>query len=223
MRFLLTSSGISNPSIHDALVDLLGKPIDESSALVIPTAIYPFPGGAGMAAQLIRGVAKSPLCELGWKSLGVLELSALPSIESDTWVPMLQETDALLVGGGDPLYLCYWMRQSGLADLLPSLRPATVYVGVSAGSVVMAPNVGEEFVDWKPPSGGDRTLGLVDFALFPHLDNPRMPDMSLANAEKWAAGMPVPAYLIDDQTAVKVVDGVVEVISEGHWKLVTHE
>lgn len=223
MKFLLTSSGISNTSIHDALVDLLGKPIGESSALVIPTAIYPFPGGAGMAAQLIRGAAKSPLCELGWRSLGVLELSALPSIERDTWVPMLQETDALLVGGGDPLYLCYWMRQSGLADLLPSLRPATVYVGVSAGSVVMAPNVGEEFVDWKPPSGGDRTLGLVNFALFPHIDNPRMPDMSLANAEKWAAGMPVPAYLIDDQTALKVVDGVVDVISEGHWKLVTHE
>ena len=223
MRFLLTSGGISNMSIHDALVDLLGKPIVESSALVIPTAIYPFPGGAGMAAQLIRGVAKSPLCELGWRSLGVLELTALPSIEKDTWVPMLQETDALLVGGGDPLYLCFWMRQSGLADLLPSLRPATVYVGVSAGSVVMAPNVGEKFVDWKPPSGGDSTLGLVGFALFPHLDNPRMPDMSLANAEKWAAGMPVPAYLIDDQTAVKVVDGVVDVISEGHWKLVTHE
>jgi dipeptidase E len=136
---------------------------------------------------------------------------------------MLQETDALLVGGGDPLYLCYWMRQSGLADLLPSLRPATVYVGVSAGSVVMAPHVGEEFVDWKPPSGGDSTLGLVDFALFPHLDNPSMPDMSLAHAEKWAAGMRVPAYLIDDQTAVTVVDGVVDVISEGHWKLVTHE
>jgi dipeptidase E len=85
MRFLLTSSGISNTNIHDALVDLLGKPIVESSALVIPTAIYPFPGGAGMAAQLIRGVAKSPLCELGWRSLGVLELTALPSIGQDTY------------------------------------------------------------------------------------------------------------------------------------------
>jgi dipeptidase E len=223
MKFLLTSGGVSNTSIHNALEELLGKPIAESSALCIPTAIYPFPGGAAMAAQLIRGVAKSPLCELGWKSLGVLELTALPSIERDTWVPMLHETDALLVGGGDPLYLCYWMRQSGLADLFPSLRPETVYVGVSAGSLVMAPNVGEDFVDWKPPTGGDRTLGLMDFALFPHLDNPRMPDMSLANAEKWAAGMSVPAYLIDDQTAIKVVDGAVEVISQGHWKLVTPE
>src|SRR5215472_2570361 len=121
MKLLLTSAGIMNTSIHSALVDLLGKPIAESSALVIPTAIYAYPGGATMAAQLIRGVAKSPLCELGWKSLGLLELTALPSIDKDAWVPMLQEADALLVGGGDPVFLCYWMRQSGLADLLPQL------------------------------------------------------------------------------------------------------
>ena len=158
------------------------------------------------------------MCELGWQSLGVLELTALPSIDKERWIPMLQETDVLLVEGGDPLYLCYWMQQSGLADLLPSLRE-TVYVGLSAGSMVMAPNIGTDFVGWKPPTGGDRTLGLVDFAMFPHLDHPSMPDNSLANAEKWAAGMPVPAYLIDDQTAIKVVDGTVEVVSEGHWKL----
>jgi dipeptidase E len=176
-----------------------------------------------MAAQLIRGVAASPLCELGWKSLGVLELTALPSVDKDAWVPMLQETDALLVGGGDPLYLCYWMRQSGLADLLPTLRPETVYVGVSGGSLVMTPNVGEDFENWKPPTGGDSTLGLVDFAIYPHVDHPAMPDMSLANAKKWAATMRVPAYLIDDQTAIQVVDGKEEVVSEGHWTLVTHK
>jgi dipeptidase E len=106
MKFLLTSAGIKNPSIHNALVNLLGKPIAESRALCIPTAIYAFPGGAAMAWQLIHGVAASPLCELGWKSLGVLELTALPSIKEEHWVPMVQETDALLVGGGDPRYLC---------------------------------------------------------------------------------------------------------------------
>ena len=161
-------------SIHGALVDLLGKPIAESNALCIPTAVYAMSGGAGMAWQLINGRVPTPLCELGWKSLGVLELTALPSIDQEHWVPMVQEIDALLVGGGDPLYLCYWMRESGLADLLPSLREA-VYVGVSAGSMVMAPNVGEDFVRWKPPTGNDETLGLVDFAMFPHLDNENMP------------------------------------------------
>jgi len=144
----------------------------------------------------------------------VLELTALPSIDEEHWVPLVQETDALLVNGGDPLYLCHWMRQSGLADLLPSLRN-TVYVGLSAGSIVMAPNIGEDFVRWTPPTGGDETLGIVDFSMFPHLDHEDLPDNSMADAEKWAAGMPVPAYAIDDQTAIKVTDGTVEVVSGG--------
>ncbi len=222
MKFLLTSGGVKNTSIRNALVDLLGKPIAESSALCIPTAAYAFPGGAGMAWTLISGRAASPLCELGWKSLGVLELTALPSISEELWVPLVRETDALLVGGGDPLYLCYWMQQSGLADLLPSLRE-TVYVGVSGGSLVMAPNVGQDFVYGSRPTGGDRALGMVDFAMFPHLDHEKMPEHSMANAEIWAAGLPLPGYAIDDQTAIKVIDGTIEVISEGHWKLFTQE
>ena len=222
MKFLLTSAGIKNTSIHDALVDLLGKPIAESSALCIPTAGYGQPvGGPGAAWRFIAGRATTPMCELGWKSLGVLELTALPSIDEEQWVPMVQETDALLVNGGDPLYLCYWMRQSGLADLLPSLRRETVYVGLSAGSMVLTPAVGEEFIDWIPPTGDDSTLGVVDFSLFPHLDHERFLENSMANAERWAAKMPVPGYAIDDQTAIKVTDGSVEVVSEGHWKLFT--
>ena len=159
------------------------------------------------------------MCELGWKSLGVLELTALPGIDAEGWVPMVRDTDVLLVNGGDPMYLCYWMRQSGLAELMPSLR--AVYVGLSAGSMVMTPNIGADFVRWTPPAGGDATLGLVDFSIFPHLDHEDMPDNSMADAERWAAGMSVPAYAIDDQTAIKVADGTVEVVSEGHWKLFT--
>lgn len=221
MKFLLTSAGIKNTSIHNALVDLLGKPIAESSALCIPTAVYAIPGGAGLAWRFFSGQATTPMCELGWKSLGVLELTALPGIDRELWVPMLRETDALLVNGGDPLYLCYWMRQSGLADLLPSLR--AVYVGLSAGSMVMAPNIGEDFVRWKPPGGGDETLGMVDFAMFPHLDHEMLPDNSMADAERWAVGMRVPAYAIDDLTALQVIDGAVKVVSEGHWRRFTHE
>ena len=220
MKFLLTSAGIKNSSIHNALVDLLGKPIAEASALCIPTAVYAMPGGAGHAWRFISGrEARTPMCELGWKSLGVLELTALPTIAEELWVPMVRETDVLLVNGGDPLYLCYWMRQSGLADLLPSLR--AVYVGLSAGSMVMAPNIGADFVRWKPPTGGDETLGLVEFSMFPHLDHEDLPENTMADAEKWAAGMPVPGYAIDDHTAIKVVDGAVEVVSEGHWRLFT--
>ena len=157
------------------------------------------------------------MCELGWKTLGVLELTALPSIDEERWVPLVRETDVLLVGGGDALYLCHWMQQSGLADLLPSLR--AVWVGLSAGSMVMTPGIGEDFVFWRPPAGGDSALGIVDFSIFPHVDHPDLPENTMANAEKWAAGMPVPAYAIDDETAIKVVDGAVDVVSEGHWKL----
>jgi dipeptidase E len=218
MKLLLTSAGIKNTSIHNALVDLLGKPIAESSALCIPTAAYGHPlAGPRAAWRFISGRATTPMCELGWKSLGVLELTALPSIDEELWVPTTRETDVLLVNGGDALYLCHWMRQSGLADLLPSLR--AVYVGLSAGSMVMTPNIGVDEVRWKPPAGGDEALGMVDFGIFPHLDHPDLPDNSMADAERWAAGMSVPAYAIDDQTAIKVVDGAVEVISEGHWKL----
>ncbi len=222
MRYLLTSAGIKNTSIHNALVDLLGEPIAEASALCIPTAMYGHPQigpGAGAWRFISGREPGTPMCELGWKSLGVLELTALPSIDKELWVPKLQETDVLLAAGGDALYLCYWMRQSGLADLLPSLR--AVYVGLSAGSMVMTPRIGEEFIGWKPPTGGDETLGMVDFSIFPHLGHPDLPENTLANSEKWAAGVSVPAYVIDDETAIKVTDGAVEVVSEGYWKRFT--
>lgn len=219
MKFLLTSGGINNKSIQDALVDMLGKPIADSNALCIPTAMYGHPWvGPGIKAwEFISGKEENPMVNLGWKSVGVLELTALPSIGEDRWVPLVQETDVLLVAGGDALYLGHWMRQSGMADLLPSLD--VVYVGMSAGSMVMAPNIGEYFVGWTPPNGGDETLRLVDFAMFPHLDHEMLPGNTMAAAERWAAGMQGPAYAIDDQTAIKVIDGAVEVISEGNWKL----
>src|SRR5690348_1023478 len=221
MRLLLTSAGIKNPSIHDALVELLGKPVDECDALCIPTAAYgssySTPAGPW---RFISGQSDQPMTELGWKSLGVLELTALPSLDSDRWVQWVREADALLVNGGDALYLGHWLRASGLADLLPSLRE-TVWVGFSAGSMVLTPRIGEDFVGWKPPTGDDRTLGIVGFSIFPHVDHPVLPDNTMAAAEKWAADIAGPAYAIDDETAIKVVDGAVEVVSEGQWKLFT--
>jgi len=226
MKFLLTSAGIKNTSIHNTLVDLLGKPIAESSALCIPTGIYPFPGGPLMAYRFISGSTANPMCELGWKSLGVLELTALPSISKEVWTTAVQETDALLVYGGDVLYLCRWMQESGLANLLLTAHPAgftpplreIVYVGVSAGSMVTAPTFGETYDDPDTPFIITKGLGLVDFALLPHLDHEDHPESSTARVERMAAEVPVPTYAIDDETAIKVVDGEVEVISEGHWK-----
>ena len=221
MKLLLTSAGIKNPSIHAALLDLLGKPIAESSALCISTSSYALRRGPSLAWRFISGnEPETPMVELGWKSIGVLELTALPSLGEDHWVPTVQETDVILVNGGDPLYLSYWIQQSGLAALLPTL--ATVWVGLSAGSTVMGPRVGEAFVGWTPPTGGgDETLGLVDFAMFPHLDNKDLPWNTMANAERWAADLSVPGYAIDDETAIRVTDASVDVISEGQWRLFT--
>ena len=177
MKLLLTSAGITNASIHGALVDLLGKPIAESSALCIPTALYGHPHGSpGGTWRFISGrEPQCPMCGLGWKSLGVLELTALPSIGRKRWEPWVREADVLLVNGGDALYLCHWMRQSGLVDLLPSMN-GKVWVGLSAGSMVMTPRVGEAFVESKPPiTGNDLALGVVGFSIFPHLDYPEFP------------------------------------------------
>ena len=217
MRLLLTSAGVKNASIHDALVDLLGRPIGDSNALCIPTAQYGHPQVSPEGAwRFISGQSRLPMCDLGWKSLGVLELTALPSIDAERWVSWVRETDVLLVSGGDALYLCHWMRQSGLADLLPSLRE-TVWVGLSAGSMVMTPRIGADFVGWKPPTGDDRALGIVDFSIFPHLG--LEPENTMAGAEKWAAEIAGPGYAIDDETAIRVTDGAVDVVSEGHWRL----
>ncbi|HZT17613.1 MAG TPA: Type 1 glutamine amidotransferase-like domain-containing protein [Gaiellaceae bacterium] len=218
MKLLLTSAGVKNASIRDALVDLLGKPIAESTALCIPTASYGHaPDGVRGAYRFVTGQATTPMCELGWASMGVLELTALPTLDRERWVPLVEDADVLLANGGDALYLAHHMRESGLADLLPSLR--AVWVGLSAGSMVMTPRIGEDFKVWNPPGGGDRALGVIDFSIFPHMDHPDLPENTTAAAEAWAAGLANPAYAIDDETALRVVDGAVDVVSEGRWKL----
>ncbi|MDQ6895977.1 MAG: Type 1 glutamine amidotransferase-like domain-containing protein [Actinomycetota bacterium] len=215
MKLLLTSGGVTNPSIHSALEQLLPKPIAECRALCVPTAQWGHPMCGPTSVQGF--VAAQPqwrhFSGLGWASLGVLELTALPTIGAGRWVPWVQEADVLLVDGGDATYLCHWMRESGLADLLPSLSDL-VWVGVSAGSMVLTPRIGALFVEWLS-APDDRTLGVVDFSIFPHLD--AFPTNTMAIAERWAVDLGAPAYAIDEQTAITVVDGSVEVVSEGHW------
>lgn len=218
MKLLLTSAGIQNPSIHAALVDLLGKSVAESNALCIPTAGYGQPGATPEGAwRFISGQSRLHMTDLGWKSVGVLELTALPSVEPDLWQSWVRNTDVLLVNGGDALYLRYWIEESGLAQLLPSLDD-TVWVGLSAGSMVLAPRIGSDFMGWQPPSGSDTALGVVEFSIFPHLDHVDLPENSMADAERWAATLDNPSYAIDDETALMVVGGGVDVVSEGNWR-----
>ncbi|MFZ0716972.1 Type 1 glutamine amidotransferase-like domain-containing protein [Mycobacterium sp.] len=216
MKLLLTSGGVTNPGISAALVDLLGKPTTEATALCIPTAQWGHPlCGPVSARGFVSGLPPwGGMTSLEWKSLGLLELSTLPSVGAERWVPWVREADVLLVDGGDATYLCHWVRASGLADLLPSMAE-TLWVGVSAGSMVMTPRIGADFVHW-PSAKDDRTLGLVDFSIFPHLDV--FPTNTSAEAERWAAEIGGPAFAIDDQTAIKVAGDTVEVVSEGRWQ-----
>ena len=236
MKLLLTSNGITNQSIHGALLGLLGKPIADSNALFVATGMYPYVGGAGHAWRAIAGKSHHPFQDMGWKSFGNLELSVLPSIDKALWLPALQEADALLVWGGDPLFLCHWLRASGVAEIIPSLR--AVYVGTSAGSMLASTTFAEAYTEVRRCSGeplssepivlpdGDvprtvvtaRGMGWVDFALIPHYGAEHHPDASPANAEIWAAKNTRPSYAIDDDTALVVTDGGVEVVSEGRWK-----
>jgi dipeptidase E len=211
---------VRNLGIRAALVQLLGKPIAESNALFIPTAQWGQP--ACSPETVWRSIAggwpgEQGLCELGWKSVGVLELTALPSIDAERWMPWVRGADVLLVDGGEAMYLCEWLRKSGLIDLLTTL-PNLVWVGVSAGSMVLTPRIGAEFCDWMP-GAGDETLGIVDFSIFPHLDYPGWTGNTTEAAHRWAVNIPGPAYAIDDETAISVADGVTRVISEGHWEL----
>ncbi len=215
MKLLLTSGGVTNSSINSALVELLGKPVAECHALVVPTAQWGHPmcGPASVRGLVAAEPSWRHLTGLGWGSMGLLELTALPTIGAERWEPWVRQADVLLVDGGDATYLCHWMRESGLAALLPSL-PDTIWLGVSAGSMVMTPRIGDYFVEW-PAAPNDRTLGVVDFSIFPHLN--LFETNTATHAERWAADIGVPAFAIDEQTAIQVVDGRVEVVSEGEW------
>ena len=215
MKLLLTSAGVKNATIQGALVDLLGKPIAESDALCIPTGSWGHNGFAG-AWRFIAGQSPLNMTNLGWKSLAVLELTALPTMDKEKWVAAVEEADVLLANGGDACYIAHHMRASGMDELVPRLD--NVWVGLSAGSMVMTPRIGKDFMSWQPPSGSDETLGVVDFSIFPHVDHPDLPENTMAEAERWASELGNPAYAIDDDTAIKVVDGNVEIVSEGNWK-----
>ncbi len=227
MKLLLTSAGITNASIRQALVELLGKPITEASALCVPTAVYALPDGPSDAWLTLRAF------DLGWRSYGLLELTVLPSLPEEHWLPALEAADVLLVGGGNTGYLSHWLHQSGFAALLPALLRDTVYVGVSAGSMMLTHSLNvhrptleatgvyydDEYDEAAPRgAGSDRTLGLVPFVIRPHLNADYFPQITPERVAEMAARQTVPLYAFDDQSALKVVDDKVEVVSEGTWQ-----
>lgn len=217
MKLLLTSGGVTNGGIRERLERMLRKPVAEASALIVPTAqwAHPMCSPQSVYGSIAGRGTDDALAGLGWRELGVLELTALPSVGRARWEPWVRAADALLVDGGEAVFLAEQVRRSGLADVLPELDD-TVWVGVSAGSMVLTPRIGEHFVEWRPGEG-DETLGLVDFSIFPHLDYPGWSGNTLAQARAWAARIGGAAYAIDDASALAVEGTDVEVVSEGQW------
>lgn len=213
MKYLLTSGGVTNPTIKSALITMLGKPIEECHALCISTASFAFDNAFTMAMEFLTGKSGAPMCELGWKSLGVIELSALSMMNPHVVITQLKKADAILVNGGDPGFLAYWYHQSGFAQLIPQLD--AVYVGMSAGSMVLTLDIGEEFVGWVSPNEHDKPLGIVPFSIFPHLDHPMLPENTLPAAQLWATKLTNDAYAIDDATAFEVQGNTLKIWTEG--------
>ncbi len=229
MKLLLTDSGITNDSIRQALETMLGKPIAESRLVFVPTALYAMPGGMGYVWEILQGLA-----DMGWDALSVLELTTLPSTPEACWVPTMEAADAIMVSGGNTGYLSYWMHESGFAQRLPAFLADMVYIGFSAGSQVVTHSLqfdpdtlAEKGVYYDaaydeaapPRAGSHKTLKLVDFVIRPHVNSDDFPNITFENMEKAATALEVPMYVIDEQTAIAVTDGRVEVVSEGVWKL----
>jgi dipeptidase E len=229
MKLLLTSLGVSNERIRAALVDVLGTPIEDSTAVCVATAIYALPTGVADSWQMLHAFASR-----NWREFGVPMLTALPTMREPDWLPAVEAADCLIAGGGNSGFLLYWMEHSGFGARLPGLLMDNVYLGVSAGSMYVTHSYqvdqdvlahtgiyrDPEYEEDAPPNAGsDKTLGLVDFVIRPHLNAAYFPTATLNRFAQTAARIDVPLYAIDDQTALKVVDGVIDVISEGEWTL----
>lgn len=226
MKLLLTSLGLTNDSISNALADLIGKQPSDSRIAFIPT-------GANIAlgdkSWLIDNLHK--LKELGYK-IEIVEISAL---QPDVIKTVLESSDAIFVGGGNCFYLSYWMQKKGLFDILPELLKTRVYIGLSVGSMIASDNfrlssqalerdenISDEEYNNLGPAGESsaKTLKLVDFVFKPHFNSAEHPEVRNEEYIRSVAHrVNKPIYAIDDQSALKIIDGVVEVVSGGEWLL----
>ncbi|MDD5464489.1 MAG: Type 1 glutamine amidotransferase-like domain-containing protein [Candidatus Moranbacteria bacterium] len=215
MKLLLTSAGISNKSISDALLNLTIKPFSELNVAFIPTASNVEKGDK---FWLIDDLTS--LKNLGFKQVDIVDISAL---SKEAWIPRLEEADIFYFEGGSTFHLMHWIEKSGLKEVLLEMLKTRVYVGVSAGSMVACKNLdlstSERLYDEKPGEDDkDEGLGYVDFLVRPHLNSPYFPKLNLENLEKMSHEFPDTFYALDDQSAIKIADGEMEIISEGVWK-----
>jgi dipeptidase E len=214
MKLLLTSGGVKNKSIAQALAELVGKPVHEASIAFIPTAANVERGSKDWLIADLHNLVQE-----GYKSMDIVDISALPQ---EIWKPRLEAADVLFFGGGNSFHLMYWLNKSGLAKFLPKLLKTKVYAGISAGSMVTSKDLSlsqsqrlyyEDLEKTEDMAG----LGFVDFYIRPHLNSPHFPKIKKEYLEELAKEIPDIIYALDDNSALKIVDGKEEVISEGEY------
>ncbi|MFA6254145.1 MAG: Type 1 glutamine amidotransferase-like domain-containing protein [Candidatus Paceibacterota bacterium] len=214
MKILLTSSGITNKSIAEALFDLVGKKPEETSLVFIPTASNVEKGNKDWLIDDLVNLKNQ-----NFKQIEIADISAVPE---EIWRPKLEEADVLFFEGGNTFHLMEWINKSGLKELLPKLLETRVYVGVSAGSMVTNPDLslklsrvvyGEDLERTEDMAG----LNYVDFHFLPHLNSEFFPDLRKDKIERVIAGVKKKVYAMDDNGALKVMDGKVEIVSEGQY------
>ncbi len=215
MKLLLTSSGKTNKSIEKELLNLLGKPFSKANLTFIPTAANVDKGDKSWLVDDMNNFRK-----LDFALFDIIDISAVPK---NIWLSSFKKADILVFGGGDVYHLLGWVKKSGLEKVLPELLKTKVYVGISAGSMVTAKNISlsTDGILYYEKTGGVKNkkgLGLVDFELRPHLNSKWFPKVRLPYLEKLAKKIPYGFYAIDDNTAIKVVDGKTSIVSEGEWK-----
>src|SRR3989344_3735577 len=214
MKLLLTSNGLVNKSIANALLDLVGQPFNKTNLAFIPTAANVEEGDKWWLIDDLSRCKK-----LGFAQVDIVDISALPK---NLWKPRLEKADVLLFGGGNNFHLMYWLNKSGLDRLLPNLLEKRVYVGISAGSMVTGQRILLSqskklyYGDLSSKYNNEKGLGFVNFHIRPHLNNDFFPKVRIEYLKKLAKEISEPIYAIDDESAIKVIDGKVEIVSEGN-------
>jgi dipeptidase E len=211
MKLLLTSAGITNKSITDALSELLAKPFSESNLVFIPTAANVEEGDKDW---LIDNLYQCK--SFGFKSIDIVDI-ALPK---EVWQGRLEPADILLFGGGNTFYLAEQLEKAGLKSSILELLKTKVYVGISAGAQVASDKIlvsSTQLFQDEDKRQAVEALGLVNFQFRPHLNSPYFPNVNKDVLTRVASEIKVPMYVLDDQSALKVVNGQVEVVSEGEY------
>ncbi len=205
MKLLLTSGGLRNQTLINALLDLANKPAEQLKIAFIPTAQNVEPRDKSwLIDQLVR------LKDLGPEQIDIVDISA---IDKKLWLSKLQESNVIFVNGGNTTYLMDCFNKFGFSEEIKELLTTRVYVGVSAGSYVATPDIRFNS-DYE--KGVFKGLGLVDFGLQVHYKNPKFP--LAANYElvaKRVKGCPYRVYVLDDQMAIKVNGAKIEVVGDG--------